>query len=146
MPTSLYVFCDGGARGNPGPAGIGVVIEREGKRGREQVAEISEYIGKTTNNQAEYRAVIRALEELLSNFQFPISQFQIVFFLDSELIIEQLKGNFRIKNLDLRTLNFKVQELIQRLGTQVTFRYVPRRQNKKADKLVNLAIDKARQG
>jgi len=136
MSEIFVVHCDGGARGNPGPAGIGVVIEREGK----VVAKISEYVGEMTNNQAEYRALIIAMEKVkeLGGVGETIDCF-----LDSELLVEQLQGNYRVKNTELKPLFSRVQELGMALGGNVRFEAVPRGQNKEADQLVNLAIDTA---
>lgn len=136
----LTINTDGGARGNPGPAGIGVVIEI-GSKGEKK--EISEYIGVATNNQAEYTAVIKALEWVLENTEGDI---KIEFLLDSQLVVEQLNGRYKLKNEGLKPLFQEIQEQIDELGGNITFKYVPREQNKAADKLVNLAIDKHLKG
>lgn len=133
---NYHVYTDGGARGNPGPAGIGVVISNsQGK----VVKEISKSIGLATNNQAEYWAVIFALEALID---FPESK-KVNFFLDSKLVVEQINGNYKIKNLGLKPLYERVKSLVKQLGIDVVFEHVPRRKNKRADELVNEAIDKA---
>ena len=127
---------DGGARGNPGPAGIGFVLKAEGK----EPIEYGEYIGETTNNQAEYTALIkgmgRALKDGVTNLEC---------FLDSELVVKQLQGDYRVRNQGLRPLCEEVQELIGKF-CHVAFRHVPREKNKRADGLVNRAINKAARG
>lgn len=130
----LIIFTDGGARGNPGPAGIGaVILDEKGK----VVAEISEYIGEATNNQAEYRALIAALTKAQ---KLGASEAEV--FLDSELAVKQLNHEYRVKDKDLAPLFVSVYNLT--LGfKRVSFRHVRREKNALADKLVNLALDKA---
>ena len=129
----LIIYTDGGARNNPGPAGIGAVIYDEKKN---VLFEISEYIGEATNNQAEYKAVIAAIKKAK---EFKADELQ--FFLDSELVVNQLERKYKVKNAGLaplfvsvynETLNYK----------KVTFTHIPREQNKDADALANLAMDK----
>lgn len=132
----LTVYTDGGARGNPGPAGIGVLIEKN-----QEQFKISKYIGLATNNQAEYQAVIEALKYLIVNFTG--SNITAQFYLDSQLVVEQLAGNYKIKNEGLKTLFNEARDLILKLGGQISFTHIPREQNCVADKLVNLAIDGA---
>jgi ribonuclease HI len=130
----LIIYSDGGARGNPGPAGIGVVIET----GENEVVETyKEYIGETTNNQAEYRAVIKGLVLAKS-----LKVRQIEVRLDSELVVNQLNMEFKIKNSELALLFVKIWNLRQEFQ-QVTFKHIPREQNTLADKLVNQALDEA---
>lgn len=132
--NEYIVYTDGGARGNPGPAGIGVVI----KNAKDEVIhEIKKYIGEATNNQAEYWAVVFALEWIDGNTDKPA---KVNHFLDSQLIEQQLKGNYKVKNEALRPLFLRSQELAQKIGN-VTFTHVPRRNNKRADQLVNEALD-----
>lgn len=133
----LLINTDGGARGNPGPAGIGAIIKYEKKEEK-----ISKYIGEATNNQAEYRAVIEALGWVKENIKE--KDLEIECLLDSELIVEQLNQRYKIKNEGLRPLFWEIRDLIMALGGKVSFRYIPREQNKEADKLVNDAIDKRR--
>jgi len=144
----VTIYSDGGARGNPGPAGIGAIIKYEKKEEK-----ISKYIGEATNNQAEYRAVIEALKWVKNHY--PPNQFkptsdvglkgsedlEIECFLDSELIVEQLNQRYKLKNEGLKPLFWQVRDLIIALGGKVTFKYIPRQQNKEADRLVNKAID-----
>jgi len=129
----LIIYTDGGARGNPGPAGIGVLILNDQS---EKLAEISEFIGEATNNQAEYRAVLKAIKkagEYTDN--------ELHFYLDSELVVRQLSGEYRVKNKDLAPMFVKIYN--ETLGfKKVKFSHIPREKNKEADRLANLAMDK----
>ncbi len=136
----FLVHTDGGARGNPGPAGIGAVIERKTEQGSELVAEISEYIGQATNNQAEYLSLITALERIIA---LKKQGSVIKCYLDAELLVQQLKGAYRVKNARLKPLASRVQELVLALGGKVSFTAIPRASNRRADRLVNRAIDRA---
>lgn len=135
---NLFVFTDGGARGNPGPAAIGVYITNE--KG-EEVAAIGKRIGEATNNVAEYSAILEALTWISENKDKIGENPKIAFFLDSELAYSQLAGIYKIKNSTLRELIFKIKILEKELGFPVTFEHIRREKNKKADKLVNLALD-----
>ena len=128
----VVAFCDGGARGNPGPAGIGVSIKapRAGV-----VGEISEAIGHATNNVAEYTAVKRALERAA---ELGADDVEIVS--DSKLLVEQLNGRYRVKNPTLQRLHAEVRGAARPFRS-VTYRHVRREKNVRADELVNLAID-----
>lgn len=138
--SQLSVFCDGGARGNPGPAAVGFVIrDAQGY----VLAEKGEYFGQATNNVAEYQGVIKSLEWLI-NYQKNNSKFLILnskFFLDSQLIVNQLMGRYKIKKPHLQQLAIRVKELESQLKTKITYQYVPREQNQRADKLLNQALD-----
>ena len=138
----IIIYSDGGSRGNPGPAGIGILIKYKSTKYEEE--KISKYIGETTNNQAEYRAVIDGLQWVKENIKEP--EIEIAFYLDSELVVEQLNQRYKLKNEGLKPLFWQVRDLIMQLGGRVTFSYIPREQNKIADKLVNAAIDKATKG
>lgn len=139
MAGELFIFADGGARGNPGPAAIGFIIKdskgkilkREGK-----------YIGETTNNVAEYQAVIESLKWIKKNLiNSVVSINSINFFLDSKLIVNQLNGLFKIKNSNLRGLIVKVRQLEQEVGGNVSYNFIPREKNKEADTLVNQSLE-----
>ena len=128
----MIVYTDGGARGNPGPAALGVVAA--GK-------EYSEYLGEMTNNQAEYAAVIFALKKakhLLGGKKAKESEIEIR--MDSELVAEQLNGNYKIKEPELKPLFVDVWNLEMNFK-KVAFVHVPREENKQADRLVNKALD-----
>ena len=131
--SKLIIHTDGGSRGNPGPAGIGAVFSDE--RGIVK-KEISEYIGKATNNQAEYTALVRALEEAQN---LGAKEVQIV--MDSELIVKQLKQEYKVKNKDLAAFFAKAWNLLNRFD-KWSVKHVPREKNKRADELVNKALDK----
>jgi len=130
----IIIHTDGGARGNPGPAGIGAVLSDENG---EVIKELSKYIGKATNNQAEYQALVLALEEAKN-----IGAKEIDVFMDSELIVKQMNHEYKVKNKDLAPLFIKVYNLTLSFA-KVSFKHVRRDSNKRADELVNLAIDKA---
>lgn len=136
----VIVYTDGGARGNPGPAGIGVVIEdAEGNI----LHESSAYIGETTNNIAEYEALIRALEDL-QMFGEKLKDMAVEVRMDSELIVRQMNGIYRVKEPSLKERFAKVANLKMGRVPNLTFVHVRREKNKRADELVNAAIDAAR--
>lgn len=134
----LIIHTDGGARGNPGPAAVGVVIDQEKKR----LAEFAKTIGETTNNVAEYTAVIEALKWLKNNGRHFAGDTTIQFFLDSNLVVQQLNGKFKVKEPRLRDLLFTVRALEQEVKGEIHYRAVPREQNRRADFLLNQALDK----
>lgn len=128
----IKIYTDGGARGNPGPAGCGVVIyDSQNKK----IKEINKFIGKATNNQAEYNALILGLQKAKE-----LKAEEVECFLDSQLVVEQLNHNYKIKNPDLGFLFIKVWNLSQ-FFKKISFFHIPREKNKEADKLVNEAID-----
>lgn len=131
--TKLIIFTDGGARGNPGPAGIGAVLKNEASI---VVAEVSEYIGETTNNQAEYKAVIAALAAAKK-----LGAAELNFFLDSELVVKQLNREYKVRDKDLAPLFMKIYNAVMSFK-KVTFKHVRRELNVEADKLVNEALDR----
>ena len=131
--NKLIIYTDGGARGNPGPSGIGAVILDDKKN---LIAEISEYIGETTNNQAEYRAVVAAIKKAKE-----LGAMEIQFYLDSQLVVEQLNGNYKVKNKGLQPLFVSVYNDSLSFK-KVTYSHIPREQNKEADKLANMAMDR----
>jgi ribonuclease HI len=127
----IEVYVDGAARGNPGPAGIGVVI----KDGPKLIEEIGAYIGKSTNNMAEYIALIRGLEEVLIRGYKSAS-----FFSDSELLVKQLNGEYKVKHENLVPLNYHVLTLVDRMK-DFSIKHVRREMNAHADKMANEGID-----
>jgi ribonuclease HI len=130
----LMIFSDGGARGNPGPAAIAFIIQSETGK---VLATNSRYIGVNTNNQAEYQALIAALERGIT-----LRAEKATCHLDSELVVKQLSYEYKVKNQELRKLWQKIQEL-KRHFSDVKFVNVPRSHPviQKVDKLVNLALD-----
>lgn len=134
--NKFIINTDGGSRGNPGPAAIGVVIVDENEK---VIHEISEKIGDTTNNVAEYSAVLAAVEFLTTLSPLPTT---IEFRLDSELVVSQLTGKYKIKDEKLKTLASKINSTLPSLNTKFSFIHVRREFNKRADELVNIALDK----
>lgn len=135
----LEINTDGGSRGNPGPAAIGVVAVSQGK----VVFNLSERIGETTNNVAEYMAVLRALETIQEQKLFTE---KVRFILDSELIAKQITGVYKVKQPHLQDLRQHIIDLITQLRQSnqiklLSFVNVLRDKNKEADHLVNLALD-----
>jgi len=133
----ITIHTDGGSRGNPGPSAIGFVIEEDGKH----IYSCGKPIGLGTNNQAEYEAVKASLMWISKNYYKKGETITISFYLDSLLVVQQLKGVFKIKHPDLRSRAFDIHTLIQQLRGTVTFSHVPRNQNSHADSLVNQALD-----
>lgn len=131
MFKNAIIHTDGGARGNPGPAGIGVVIEFGGQK-----KTFKKFIGRATNNQAEYYAVMVALEKAKE-----LKLDAIDIFLDSELVASQLSQKFRVKDKDLGQLFVKIWNLSLTFK-KIKYHHIYREDNKEADKLVNQAIDK----
>ena len=130
--TTLRLYTDGAARGNPGPAGLGVVIEDDqGMRLRG----LCRYIGTATNNVAEYLALIEGLTAVA---EWKPDRLEV--FLDSKLVVEQVNGNYRVKNAALQPLAMKATSLMGNFA-KVSVSYVPREKNKGADALANKGID-----
>ncbi len=132
---------DGAARGNPGPAGVGAVLE-EGDTGR-LLRELSAYVGSRTNNQAEYEALLLGLRAALEDEPAgprPPPPPRVRAFLDSQLVVRQLQGRYRVKDPELAVLFAESRRLIERLAG-FECRHVPREQNQRADELANEAID-----
>jgi len=139
--ATFVINTDGGARGNPGSAGAGIVIaDSTGK----VLEEFSKELGTATNNQAEYWALIFALERVQSLIaQHGDAGVSVAVRMDSELIVRQLTGQYKVKNPGLQSLYDRAAGLVAALGgTVVTFQHVPRRENKRADELANEAMDR----
>ena len=129
----LVASSDGGARGNPGPSGYGVVIrDEEGKK----IAALSEYLGHQTNNFAEYQGLIAALEYAVTNGHKALKVIS-----DSELLVRQIKGIYKVKNAALQDLHGRAKELIAQLAW-FSIGHVLRGHNEEADRLANAAMDK----
>ncbi len=131
--AKLTVNVDGGARGNPGPAAIGVVV----REGDEVVAEVGETIGRATNNVAEYRALLRGIE-LAS--EHGAEEVELIG--DSELVVRQVEGRYKVKDAGLRKLHTEVKRALAGVDGW-SIRHVKRAQNADADRLVNQALDGA---
>jgi len=134
MKKRLRIYIDGASRGNPGPAGIGVVLMNEKK---ETVKEYFKYLGVMTNNSAEYHALVYALQEA-----HMMGAKEVTINMDSELVAKQLKGEFRVKNDNIRSLFDQAVHLINGLD-KVEIIHIDRSLNKEADKLANKAINLA---
>jgi len=135
--SKIVIYTDGGARGNPGPAGIGIVINglTNGKK------TFGEYIGQTTNNEAEYRALIVALQKL-KKLAGKEKLEQIDCYADSELMVKQLNSEYKVKDTNLRGLFMEVLKLKSEFKTPISFHHVKRARNAEADELVNHILDK----
>ncbi len=137
MFNKLFIYTDGGSRGNPGPSAVGVYVEDENGK---TIQKIAKKIGEATNNIAEYVAIIEALEWFkTSSFKSTISGLD--FFIDSRLVVNQINGLFKVKNSNLRNFILKIRELEQELKTRIDYQLIPREKNWRADKLVNQALD-----
>lgn len=131
MKLKVIIHADGLSRGNPGPAAIGATV-KDGKG--QLLASVSQGIGRATNNQAEYRALIAALREAVK-----LGAGEASIYMDSELVVRQISGRYRVKNAALKILHNEAKELLSRLkGFTIT--HVPRRRNAEADKLANAAV------
>ena len=136
--TYLTIYTDGGARGNPGPAATGVVIQDE--KGN-VIKKCSEFLGVRTNNEAEYEAIIFALKKAKQLFgKNSTKQMQVKIKTDSELVTKQLNGQYKIEDEKLCPLFLKVWNLKMDFGS-ILFESIPRSQNKEADRLVNQTLD-----
>lgn len=127
----IKIFIDGAARGNPGESGIGVLI----KNTDHEIREIKKYLGTRTNNQAEYTALITALESAQD-----LKDKKIKIFTDSLLVANQINGLWKVKHPEIIPLNKKARELFKTYSS-ISIQHVPREQNSEADRLANLAID-----
>ncbi len=134
--NEVVIYTDGGARGNPGPAGAGAVVYDN----EVEVGVVSDYLGVQTNNVAEYEALIRALECAKKTVK-NIHERVVVVRMDSELIVKQMKGEYRVKDPTLKLKHAVVQELIQKDFPHISFVHVRREKNTRADELANYAMD-----
>lgn len=130
----LIIYTDGGARGNPGPAGIGVFITDEAGK---MLEEHAVFLGHATNNQAEYKAVVLALERALA-----LGAEAVEIRADSELLIKQANGEYKVKHPNIAPLYLQMKNFETALGNRVRYRHVRRERNKDADRLANEAMDK----
>lgn len=138
MHKKFRTYSDGGARGNPGPAAYGGMVQvLETSGNYVTVKEVKHYLGETTNNQAEYKGLIAVLEAAQV-----LGAEEVECLLDSELVVKQMNREYRVKDQDLAQLFLKVWNL-ETTFKKISFRHIPRAQNKEADRLVNEAIDAA---
>lgn len=134
---TITIFTDGGSRGNPGPAGAGAAIYK----GDTEIGSVSKFLGIRTNNWAEYEALILALETTHKLLGGPITS-KVTVKMDSELIIKQMKGEYKVKNPDMKVKHQRVKELILESFPNIEFVHVRREYNKRADELANDAMDR----
>lgn len=135
---TITLFTDGGSRGNPGPAAVGVhIVSADGK----VLKQVSEAIGNATNNYAEYWAVVRALQAAKEHFGKRTTDIQFIIKLDSELVKKQLNNEYQIKEPGLVPLFIEIHNMRVASFPNLIFIHLPREQNKEADKLVNQALD-----
>lgn len=132
---SLIIWTDGGSRGNPGQAACGVVFSPHAGNSRKICGK---FLGQATNNEAEYEAVILALETLMSETDKPP---RIEFRIDSLLVVSQLSGKWKIKEKRMQILAKKVKELEKQINIPITYVHIPREQNQEADGEVNRILD-----
>ena len=136
----IIAYTDGGARGNPGPAGIGVhIVDEKGK----VLKEVKKFIGNSTNNFAEYQAVATALETLKKTYGKKTKDMKVELRMDSELVKKQLNHEYQIKEPGLVPLFIEIHNLRVSSFPNLTLTHVRREKNKEADRLVNEAIDEA---
>lgn len=135
---TIITFTDGGARGNPGPAAIGVYITKDGKL----VREVKQAIGNSTNNFAEYNAVMVALQTLKQIYSKKTKEIIFEIRLDSELVKKQLNGEYQIKEPGLVPMFIEIHNLRVSSFPNLILTHIPRAQNKEADRLVNEALDR----
>jgi ribonuclease HI len=131
MPNKILIFTDGGARGNPGPAACAAVVNNQ---------DFSEFIGETTNNVAEYHGLLLGLKSAFKLVGKKSGEVEVEIKMDSELVVKQLRGEYKIKNQDLKLLAADVLPLVNKFK-KVSFSHVPREENSRADKLVNEVLD-----
>ena len=137
MNTAYEIFCDGGSRGNPGPSASAFVIIKD----KQLVYKNAEFIGNSTNNLAEYYAILMAVKWLEKN-QKPGEMIKMVIFnLDSQLAVRQLNGNYKIKNENIRKIFTEIKGLEKKLFKNIKYKYISRQKNSRADLLVNLKLN-----
>jgi ribonuclease HI len=133
----VLIFTDGGARGNPGPAALGVYVQSEE---RKELTRIGKRIGEATNNVAEYAAIIEGLNWLLENKE-ELKIDSASFYMDSQLASSQLNGLYKVKNAKIREMVFEIRQKEMELNILISYSHVPREKNKHADFMVNQALD-----
>lgn len=135
MGGLIKIYCDGGSRGNPGKSASAFVVEEEGKI----IYSEAKYLGIATNNFAEYSSVFNALNWLKENEK--ILDEEIIFILDSELVVKQINGQYKVKSMKLKELFLQIKNLLDNYFPKIIFKNVSREENAKADFLVNQKLD-----
>jgi ribonuclease HI len=133
----ISIYSDGGSRGNPGPAAFAFVVIKDGKK----IYKHSKYLGKTTNNVAEYKGAREAMRWLNKN-KVKFKGYEVGFYLDSQLVVKQLTGEYKIKNKKLIPLAKEIKGLEKQIDNKIFFNFIKRDKNKTADKLLNEKLDK----
>ncbi len=139
MNKAVTIFTDGGSRGNPGPSGAGAAIYH----GEKEIGHVSKFLGIQTNNFAEYEALILALEKVRILLGNPVVE-PVTVKMDSELIVKQMKGEYKVKNPVLKSKHAVVRGVIIESFPHISFVHVRREYNKRADALANHAMDQGR--
>ena len=137
--SKIKVFTDGASRGNPGHSGIGITVYDENNF---IIKTHKEYLGEATNNQAEYKALLKSLDVIKKLIEENEAEFdEIEFYSDSELMVNQINFDYRVKEPDLALLNNKFHVLMKKLNKPYKIFYIERAKNKNSDRLANIAID-----
>ena len=136
--SKIFVYTDGGSRGNPGQSALGIYITDENNK---ELYSAGKRLGHATNNVAEYKAISEAFSWLIDNKSKLSVDTKIYFYMDSLLAYSQLSGIFKVKNAVLRNILFEIRKKEQVLDFEINYSHVRREQNKKADEMVNLALD-----
>ena len=137
----IFINTDGGSRGNPGPGAIGIVFFDSDNK---IIYKHQECIGRATNNEAEYKAIIKALELLIKSKWFlanNLAEKEVVCRLDSKLVVEQICGRWKIKQDHLREFIVQINNLTNKIKLKISFVHIPREENSEADRHVNEALD-----
>jgi len=135
--SKVLIFTDGGARGNPGPAALGVYIQDDNKK---ELARIGKKIGNATNNVAEYSAILEGFSWALEN-KHKLNIGSINFYTDSQLAYSQLTGLYKVKDEKIREFVFEIRKKEAELAIPIYYAHIPREKNKQADYMVNQALD-----
>mgnify|MGYP001569085426 FL=1 len=135
MKNKILVYCDGGSRGNPGKSASAFVVEESGKI----IYSSAKYLGIATNNYAEYGAVLSAINWLRENKTSQTKE--IIFILDSQLVVKQINGLYKVKNTKLKKIYLEIKKILEELPHKILFKNVSREKNVKADLLVNQKLD-----
>ncbi len=133
--NKIIIYCDGGSRGNPGKSACAFVVEINGK----DIYSYAKYLGIATNNYAEYSAVLLGLNWLSENQKYFKSV--TTFILDSELVVKQINGEYKIKNLKLKEIYLQIKNILKTCPTKINFKNVSREKNTKPDILLNQKLD-----
>lgn len=135
----IHIYTDGGSRGNPGPAALGVYIVKD----QTPLVSFGKTLGVTTNNIAEYSAAVAALSWILEHKEVLAPDEEIFFYADSQLLISQITGVYKVKSAPLQQLLITFHHLAKEIAHPIHYKHIPREQNTLADKQVNLALDNA---